>query len=103
MLRQGSTLSGALLVVPLSISVLPALAGAFSIFRDRKALPSLADNYERMARIANVISRRLVRLEKQPNPQRGRKILEQFGREVIGEAVEWYSAHRKQRRIVVSG
>lgn len=84
-------------LLPLAISALPALAGAFSIYRERAALPTLAENYERMARIANTASKRLDHLAITPNPARARRVLEQFGREVIGESVDWLLVNMKQQ------
>lgn len=102
-LASGHELAGALILLPLTISALPALAGAFSIYRERSSLPTLAENYERMARIANIASKRLDYLATHPDAVRTKRVIEQFGREALGESVDWLLAHLKQRVRPVMG
>lgn len=82
----------------LGISVVPAVAGACSLYSNRNGFMFFAQNYSQMARTSARASERLATLT---DTGHRRQLIEQFGREVVGEGIDWLVA-RRQRRITIA-
>lgn len=83
-------------VVPMAVSVLPAAAGAVAILRERRAHVALAENYLRMARVAERASARLANAAGAEGLALRRLILEQFGQAAIAEGADWLIVNRQR-------
>ena len=81
----------------MAVSVLPAMAGGFAILRERMGHQTFADNYSRMDRIARRARVLLKVAETQGDSEKRAVLLEQYGREAVGESIEWMIAQRLRR------
>lgn len=84
------------IAVPMAVSVLPATAGAVAVLRERRAHLALAENYLRMARVAERTTALLKVADGPDNLHRRRLLIEQFGQAAIAESVDWLIVNRQR-------
>jgi hypothetical protein len=102
MVAAGTLMPRTGLVEGLATAFLPALAGAFSILHERGSYQMYAQSYQRMERVSQQTSA-LLQTNQGKDTGLPRRLLRQFGREAIGESIDWLLINRDQEVAPVMG